>query len=176
MRVYGKLKLSEVESFDRVLLLSDGTLTHVLEAHALEPIGLLPLAQTLTRARRAIRCLDLEKSQALIKREIILRGERTGHHYLYASSQIAADRLDREFRKHLLAARVPIGVLWKQLRIETHKEMLRMGRRPAGRLAKHFGVDAARPLLFRRYRVFSRGRPVMIITEVFPEQPRTSSP
>lgn len=168
MRVDGKLKLSEVDPFDRVLLLSDGTLTHVIEAHALEPIGLVPLAQTLTRARRAIRSLDLKKSEALIEREILLRGVCSGHHYLFASSQIAADRLDREFRKQLLAAKLPIGVLWKKLRIETYKEILRMGRRPAADLAEHFGGDATQPLLFRRYRVFSHGRPAMIITEAFP--------
>jgi chorismate-pyruvate lyase len=169
VRIKRKLRLSALGAFDRVLLSSDGTLTHVLEAHALESITLVALTQTLSRAHRSVPLLRLRKSETLLNREVLLRGSRTGKHYLYASSQIAADRLCPEFLELLLAAKLPIGLLWKKLRIETYKEILHMGRRAAGKLAVHFGVDANHSLLFRKYRVFSSGRPSMIITEAFPE-------
>ncbi len=63
-----------------------------------------------------------------------------------------------------------MGKLWKIHKIETYKEIISSFREPAGSaVAACFGISARDTLLCRTYRVFSNRKPIMIITEKFPE-------
>ncbi len=159
-------------ALQRVLLTSDGTLTDALEAAFLEPMTLLKIGTETSAAASGVPELDLAAGAPVMLRKILLRGGRTGATYLYAESRIVLDRLPPEFRERLTGSDVPLGRLWAEHRLETRKEILRVWRRPAAELSVHFGGAEQASLLVRSYRVFSGGRPIMLITEYFPEELR----
>jgi chorismate-pyruvate lyase len=71
--------------------------------------------------------------------------------------------------KRLLRTDTPIGLLLREYRTETFREILHCGTVPARDLAAHFGTDEATPLLARTYRIWIERRPAMLITETFPQ-------
>jgi chorismate-pyruvate lyase len=150
----------DIDSLDllqRILITTDGTVTDVLEVAFLEPIELVRLAVTVEASPDAVAPLRLEPGAPIMRRQVVLRGSRTGANYVYAETVIAADRLQHDFRQDLLAGRIPLGQLWISHRVETWKERPRVVERIAGDLGRHLDLppDA---LLTRRPQV-DRQRP-----------------
>jgi chorismate-pyruvate lyase len=165
---FGDFDASALDLLQRVLLVSDGTLTDTLEAAFLEPIALRKVGIEVAPARRAIPELEVAVGEPLMERRIFLCGETSGRAYVYAESALVLDRLPPRFREELVASDMPMGRLWSEHKLETWKELLAMSRHPAGELAAHFQVAPESECLVRRYRVISGGRPLMAITEHFP--------
>ena len=153
------------EPVQRLILTTDGTLTDLLEAVNLEKICLVLLEQAIGPAERSIDALDLAAGEPLLTRKVVLRGEQTGETYVHAESRIAVARLDDRIRQGLLTTNTPLGHLWKKNRTETFKEVLHSGIEFAGELSTCFGIGPEAPLLMRKCRVFSGGKPVTLITE-----------
>ncbi|MBL8214049.1 MAG: DUF98 domain-containing protein [Bryobacterales bacterium] len=151
----------------RILLISDGTLTDIVEAAFEEPIRLVKLALATAPAEAAVEELGVVPGQLLMRREILLQGVNSGRNYVYAESQIALDALPAGLREDLVTTNRPLGRLWVEHKLETRKEILRVWRVPAGGANAHFG-DPPRGLIARAYRVISGGRPIMLIAEYFP--------
>ena len=167
LRLLKELDVSALDPVQRVLLVTDGTLTEILEAIFLEPVELVKIGQKNVPVDASHAALDPEAGETIIERKIVLRGGQSGTQYVYAESVIAADRLSPAFRKGLLESDLPVGRLWIEHKLETFKEFLEV----------RFGADADLPADFtcdrssvfvRKYRVFSGGRPIMLITEHFP--------
>jgi chorismate-pyruvate lyase len=161
--------LSTLNSFCRVLLTTDGTLTEILEAYFLEQIHLLKVSETLQPAKYANLALKIQPGEEIIERKIILQGLSSGVNYVYAESIIVVNELEASMRADLLGSKTPIGRLWIEHKMETFKEMISMRRQPAGDLAPLFDVAADSSVLSRAYRVFSRRKPIIMIVETFPE-------
>jgi chorismate-pyruvate lyase len=161
------IDLRALSPLQRILLVTDGTLTEILEAYFLEPITLVKLAQQMAPAIRAQAALGLAAGEPCLERKIFLQGAETGRIYVYAESLIAIERLGAKLREDLMATGAPLGRLWLEHRLETFKELIDMRCRPAGDLAQHFGVKPDAPLLARSYRVSAGGRPVILISEFF---------
>lgn len=159
---------SDLGSLQRVLLITDGTVTEILEATFLERMQLIKVAQQVIRATAADRRFDPKEGERLLKRRILLRGSETGRNYAYAESQIALDRLDPSFCEKLIKSHIPLGRLWLEYKLETFKELLEVGCRRADDLSPYFGCAETSSMLVRTYRVFSGGRVVMLIAEYFP--------
>lgn len=128
------LDISTLSLLHRILVTTDGTLTDMLAAAFLEPIQLVKLAVTIERSAERVRSLDVVAGSTVMHRRIVLRGERSHMNYVYAETQIAADRLAPGFRDDLLAGNTPLGQLWLKHRLETWKERPRVRRRSAGEL------------------------------------------
>jgi chorismate-pyruvate lyase len=158
----------------RLLLISDGTLTDIVEAAFLEPIGLKKIDTETVQTTEPVEELQLAAGSSLMRRRILLRGETTGTTYVYAETLIALDALDSRFREDLVNSTHPLGRLWVMHKLETRKEILRVWPRPAGELGERFGMPAEAPFVARSYRVISGGRPIMLITECFPAAARPS--
>ncbi len=158
--------LGTLSPLQRMLLACDGTLTDMVEAAFGEPIRLIKLAVETAPANEAVRELDLEAGALAMRRQILLQGESTGVNYVYAESLIAVDTLPPALREALLHSDAPLGRLWVQHQLETRKEILRVWRIPGE--APRFGPAGAQGQLARSYRVFSAGRPIMLISEYFP--------
>ena len=167
----GGVDIDSLSLLQRILLISDGTLTDVIEAAYLEPIHLVKVGIQSAPARAAVEALDLKAGEWMMTRDILLRGATSGNHYVYARTLIALDKLDPGLRRDLLESDNPIGRLWVQYKLETRKEILKIWKLPAGRLGRYFGNAASAGLLARTYRVISRGVTVMVITEYFPLEP-----
>lgn len=167
----GGVDIDSLSLLQRILLISDGTLTDAIEAAYLEPVHLVKLGIQSAPARAAVEALDLKAGEWMMTRDILLRGATSGNNYVYARTLIALDKLDPALRRDLLESDNPIGRLWVQYKLETRKEILKIWRMAAGRLGRYFGHAASAGLLARTYRVISGGVAVMVITEYFPLEP-----
>lgn len=152
----------------RILLVTDGTVTHLLETFAGERICVIKLRQSIDQGGRGVDELEVSDRHQVLHREVLLVGCTTRRAFLYAASQIVPDRLDPAVRQGLLESSKPIGYLLEESRTETYRQILDARREPAASCASYFGIDAAAEVLTRTYRVFAGGRPIMLITETFP--------
>jgi len=159
------LDISSLELLQRVLLVTDGTLTEMLEAAFLERIQLVKVLQQVVSSHE---CLEWEDNEPVIERGVLLRGERSRRNYVYAKSLIAIDRLQPAFRQDLLELNIPLGRLWLEHKLETYKEIVYVRSQSVGKLSCYFECSDAAVLLIRSYRVFSARQLIMIITEHFP--------
>ena len=152
----------------RLLLISDGTLTDMVEAAFLEPIELVRLSIDSDEATVHDDVLEIKPGDPLMRRRILLQGGVSRTNYVYAQTLIALNSLPEAIRDGLMRSGSPIGRLWVQHKLETRKEMLSMWREPAGELGRHFGIAADAEVQGRTYRIFSGGKPSMLISEYFP--------
>lgn len=169
------LDVSSLQPFQRILLVTDGTLTEILEAMFCERIRLVKVSQQIIRANTSHVLLDPSPGETLIERKILLQGELSGTNYVYAESLVAVDRLGPVFRDALLNSDTPLGRLWLEHKLETFKEMQELRCQPADELNDYFECPGSARLLVRTYRVLSARQPVMVITEYFPAAFRSSA-
>ncbi len=155
--------------FQRILLTTNGTLTEILEAYLFEQIQMVKLSESLIAAPKDIKALDLIQGNQVIDRRILLRGKISRKNFVYAESLLVPDRLDPQFKQELLTSKTPLGRLWLEYKLETFKEIIDSAKEPARGLGVHFQIAPEDQLLSRTYRVFSKGIPIMTITEKFPE-------
>ena len=164
------IELGALSPLQQILLTTDGTVTEILEAYAGEAMRVVKLEQATLDDAQPVPWLDAAHGGEILKRHILLQGAASRRNFLYAESRIAVAHLDERVRRGLLDSAKPIGLLLLEFRVETFKEILDCGRRPAGTLARHFAVVPDSRLVFRTYRMISGGRPVMLITEMFPDR------
>jgi chorismate-pyruvate lyase len=163
------IDVATLTPLQRILLITDGTLTEILEAYLLEPIELVKLSERVLTSRDVNAPIALESDERVLERKINLRGARSGVLHVYAESFILVDRLAPSFQTELLETNVPLGRLWRSHRLETFKQLVGMERRPAGELGARLACAGDAALLGRSYDVFSAGRLVMRIAEYFSE-------
>ena len=162
------LKLEQLSSFQRILLTTDGTLTDILEAYVWEPIQIVKLMQEVVRVRQGIPLLEVTAQTEVLQREVLLRGARSATNYLHATSVLVLDRLDPALREQLMTTQEPLGKLMIQSRLETFREIIKCTTEKHLDVGKVFGEPPDTGLISRTYRVFSQGRPFILITESFP--------
>nr|VFJ48044.1 MAG: chorismate lyase [Candidatus Kentron sp. FW]VFJ51822.1 MAG: chorismate lyase [Candidatus Kentron sp. FW] len=160
---------SRLSPFQKVLLITDGTLTNLLEIFSEEPASVFKLSEKTIHAPEDISPLEVTAGTEILAREILLRGQVSHRTLIYASSIIVPSRIDRKFRKDLVESYVPIGKLWINYKVEAFKEIIHYTMEQAGELSGYFSIEPEEMLLSRTYRVFSDRQPVMMITEEFPE-------
>ena len=159
---------SALDVLQRILLVTDGTLTDTIEAAFSEPISLHKLESETRQACCPITELDLHATETVMTRTVLLLGKYSGAVYVCAKSLLAVDRLPSQLRQDLLATNIPLGRLWSQHRLETWKELLSIDTTSEADIAQYFNLSKDCTLLSRTYRLFSGGRPLMLITEYFP--------
>lgn len=163
------LMLDTLGSVPRILLATDGTLTHILEAYATEPVYLVKLAHALVTEPSVRAGFGLDEHERALRRVILLRGTKSDATFIYADSVVMLDRLPPTVAQGLLETDVPIGKLLFSCRAETFREIVATGGERDAEVAAHFGTNADEPLVFRTYQIVSEGRPVARITEKFPK-------
>ncbi len=154
--------------FQRMLMGADGTVTHILEAYADEPIEVVKLHQGVEGAAVVDAHLRLAADDEVLRRRVVLRGRRSRRPLLYAEASVALSRVEPTLLDGLVGTDKPIGLLLAENRTETFREVLVIDREPAGAVGTHFGIGPADELLFRTYRILTRGEPIIVITEKFP--------
>ena len=153
--------------FQHVLLRTDGTVTDILEAYAGEPMEVVKMLQVFDTANGRDAEL-LASGDRVLRRRVLLRGRHSRRTLLYAQAVVVPERLDQAILDGLLETDKPIGVLLKEHRTETFREILEIGRQPAGPSGAHFGIATDAELIFRTYRIMVGNQPVILITEKFP--------
>lgn len=160
---------AKLSVFQRILLTTDGTVTEMLEAYLSEKIRLVKLSETVAPIARQNSHLDIASGHEVVERKIFLQGKISRNNWVYAATTFVPDRLDEKLKHGLLVSQEPMGRLWLEHRLETFKEIVDSAREAAEDLADYFKIARSDKLLSRTYRVFSRGKPIFLITEKFPE-------
>jgi len=151
--------------FERILLATDGTVTDLITLFAGEPIRVRKLEQTICEGSAAPE-LDCATPSRLLTRRILLSGATKN--FLYAESQFVLDRLPESIREPMLHTERPVGLLWKEARLETFREVIGQSIGPRAAIAQHFDVPRQRDFMSRTYLVHHAGRPLGMITEAWP--------
>ncbi len=156
---------SNLAPMQRVMVLSNGTLTDILQAFTLEDIGVHKLADE-RMVCSSSNFLELAPNEEALKRSVVLYGKRTSRHYVYAETCLALERLPKALARDIGEGSGPLGRLLLKHRLETFKELLdfRIGKseKASEFLASNF------KFLIRSYRVYVDKRPCIVIHEYFP--------
>ncbi len=152
--------------FQKVLLVTDGSVTELLCIYTGQTVRANKLAQAVRTDARPL-ALDCPPDTPLLHRQVMLVAERTP--LVFAESAFILDRLSERARHRLLDSDAPIGQLWKEERTEMYREIvdIRLERHPG--VAAHFDRPADTLLLSRTYLLFQGGTPLGLITEKFPD-------
>lgn len=167
-----KAFISQLSHFQKILMITDGTVTELLEHHAGESIKVNKLYEKIeTNFNKVPSChRDLvdRKDLPVLVRRILLQGKTSQENYIYASSSILINNLPYSFRKDLVSSQIPIGKLWSKHRLETYKtDFVATKEKANENLAKHLNIEVGSDVLARTYSVYSHGKKTMIITEKF---------
>jgi beta-ribofuranosylaminobenzene 5'-phosphate synthase len=160
------LKLSKAQ---RLLLITDGSVTTLLEVLTGKPIVVTTLLQQVVEAdAERASALDVEEGDSLNYRVVVLKNDDNDQPLIYAESYTPIARLQKEFRHDLMKADVPIGRIMKQRKIESRREIRRIETICNEELSELFGVAQNVSLLSRTYDIISHNMVLIQITETFP--------
>lgn len=149
----------ELSPLQKVLLITDGTVTQLLEVCTGEKLRVKKLQRNLPD--RAPEALDLRGDEQALSRAILLHGSRRA--YLFAHSWLVPNRMPEPVSEALLTTSQPLGHIWHAHRLEEFREIIDFRREEDAEVG---GLLACGPrLLSRTYLVFTGGRPVAHITE-----------
>lgn len=151
--------------FQKTLLLTDGTVTDLLRLYTAENIVVKKLNHQFTLSGNTEEFLcPLETP--ILNRKILLRTKLKN--YIYADSTLIFENLSRSTQYELLETDRPIGLLWKNERLETYREITDIRCEYTGELATHFDVHPDTLLLSRTYIIHNIQKELGMITEKFP--------
>lgn len=149
----------------QILLNTDGTVTDLIALLAGESIHITKVEQGLI-VDRGPAALELSEERNLLKRTVLLSGQQK--HYLYAESYFVLEQMPPAMQVQLLETDIPIGLLWKQARLEMYREVIEQKVESCPELVTHFRGMEGETFLSRSYVVHHGGRPLGLITEKFP--------
>lgn len=142
---------------ERLLLATDGTVTHMLEA--------------LVRGHVEVDILNRNVVDTTLMRDVVLRRGATGTPLVWARSLVYLDRLPGEVADELVSGDTGIGDLLRNECEETRRQIETMDCLTVGEddIPTFVAADADQYLV-RKYNIYSGGSEVMTITELFPRR------
>ena len=161
--------LAPLAPFLRTLLVTDGTITKMLEAFLWEPIDVELLLHTAIPSVGAHLEMSVVINEPILKRRVVLRGRITGSPYAFAETIVAGGGFSQCFQAMLVDGRHGIGELLRQHRLETYRELVSVERTHAGQWAGYLNIDTAARVSLRRYKISHQGEAKVQVAEVFPE-------
>ena len=159
-------KLSKAQ---QLLLMTDGSVTTLLEVLTGKPVVVTTLLQQVVKADtdRAVD-LDIAEGDNINYRVVVLKNQDDDRPLIYAESYTPIGRLHKDFRHDLMKADIPIGRILAQRKIESRREIRSVEKTLNEELSDLFGVPHNVPMLSRTYDIISNGMVLIRITETFP--------
>jgi beta-ribofuranosylaminobenzene 5'-phosphate synthase len=160
------VKLSKAQ---RLLLMTDGSVTTLLEVLTGKPVVVTTLLQQVVKADTDKAAdLDVAEGDNINYRVVVLKNEGDDRPLIYAESYTPIARLQKEFRHDLMKADIPIGRIMAQRKIESRREIRHIATTLNEELSDLFDVAHDIPMLSRTYDIISHGMVLIRITEMFP--------
>jgi beta-ribofuranosylaminobenzene 5'-phosphate synthase len=156
--------------FTTVLLLTDGSVTTLLEAITGAEVCVRTVSQNVVPAGTQVASfLEIGPGDPVNHRIVELANCITGEILIYAVSHTPISRLETGFRDDLMRADIPIGKILKKHRIESRREIsdIRLAE-PGPDICQRFGAGPGTRFLSRVYRIIRNDLPFMAIEEIFP--------
>jgi chorismate-pyruvate lyase len=171
------MAIDALPPFLRALLVTDGTVTKMLEAYFWEPVVVDTLRQEFVVTEAEVPWIEVPAGARVLVRRARLRGADTGLHYAHAFSVIRPERIPESFRQRLIDREIGIGALIRDSGLESYREVMEVGVDAAGAdtdpgvlplddLGPDEGTEPQ--ALFRTYRITIGRSPVILISETFP--------
>ncbi|MBC6906155.1 DUF98 domain-containing protein [Saccharophagus sp. K07] len=154
------IPLAEFPPLLRTLLVTDGTVTKVLEAYFWEPVDVRAEYLEVVRPEQSIPWLNLEAGEDVLARRVQLVGEQSGTLYAEAFSVVRLDEFEPGLQQSLVEGSVGIGVLLRESGLETYREIMTVG--------VESGPAERGDWVYRTYRITCDKKPVILIRESFP--------
>jgi beta-ribofuranosylaminobenzene 5'-phosphate synthase len=160
------VKLSKAQ---RLLLMTDGSVTTLLEVLTGKPVVVTTLLQQVVKADTDKAAdLDVAEGDNINYRVVVLKNEDDDRPLIYAESYTPVARLQKEFRHDLMKADIPIGRIMAQRKIESRREIRHIATTLNEELSDLFHVAHDIPMLSRTYDIISHCMVLIRITETFP--------
>ena len=160
--------IRDLSIIPRILFATDGSITHILEAYAREPIDLVRLASSMDADPDERRDLGIDDDERVLRRRSLLQGRNSGRTFVHADSVVAVDRLPRAVVDDLLETGTSLLKLLSRHRVGSFRETIAEWEDADERIAGYFGDDPAESQVARTYQIVVGGRPVAWVTETFP--------
>lgn len=155
-----------VDPLLRLILSSDGSMTHMLSALILHPIDLEEPRHDETKAGAEIAgYLGIEADQRVITRDVWLRHGR--QKLLYAHSIIPVTQSGKDFWEEIIQKNRPIGYFFGEQGLLTLRDCLSIGLVRCEEMAKDLSLQSDQAFWARRYRLTVNVKFVAVILEVF---------
>ncbi len=151
--------------FERILLATDGTVTDLIALYSGEEIRVKKLHQAIVPSQASPE-LACGNDARLLNRRILLAG--AVRNYLYAESLFVFERFSASLQERLLHTDTPIGLLWKEARLETYREVIAKSIEPGAAIGQYFDLPPQAEFVSRTYLIHHGGRPLGAITEKWP--------
>lgn len=155
-----RLNVEQLPPILRTLLITDGTVTKVLEAYYWEPVNVEAVDQHLETASSDIENLGIQPGERILRRQVILHGSVSGDSYALAESIIRTSVLPAEITTELIEGRIGIGQLLRTKGLETFREIID--------LFEETATESHEKYIARTYRIYLHDVPAMTVTERFP--------
>lgn len=150
----------------RMLLLSDGSLTRLLNAFLLSPVTLNRLRQEeVALGREMAEYIEADAGQKVIDRDVWLMNNNDK--IVYANSVLPTSLMRDDIYNGITRGDTPIGILLSDQSILTMRDRLQIARIKASEVSRELGVPEDSELLARRHRLSIEGGFKGAILEVF---------
>ena len=167
-----EINLARLTSFQRGLLVTDGTVTQFIEAYTFMPVEVVLLQQTKQTLPTEHAWLQLSAGEEVISRQVVLQTHSPDKSpaitHTYADSLIVPKRLSKCILDGLESNKHGLGGLLRHSGLETRRELLWCGIETLTDLPSAIAHLEGKPFVSRAYRVFSDQAPLMLINEKFP--------
>jgi len=118
-----KKKKKKLTFLEKLLAVTTGSVTQILEAYLGEPVRIRTLKQEVKPAGPTAEKLGINKTDLVNFREVEIT-DRLGKVLVMAESQTPLNRLEPGFKDDLMKADMPIGKLLLKHKIESRRELL----------------------------------------------------
>lgn len=152
----------------RLLLVTDGTVTKMLEAYLWEAIEVELLFHALIPSEQAYPEIGIKPGDVILLQKTVLRGKITGSAYAYAVTIMRSEHFRPDIVRDLVATKKGVGEMLRDQREATFSELVSIDQDSAGEAAGVLGVDPNPPAMTRHYRLSHGGAPTIKISEIFP--------
>ena len=128
------VNLRTLSSFQRALLVIDGTVTKFLEAVTMERVEVKPVKQSQHILTSEHELLKAPSGTQIITRQVALQGKYSYRFYAYASSLIVPERLALSERRKIAKSEEGLGRILNASRRPQYRELLWYGKEYPGEL------------------------------------------
>lgn len=163
----GSIAMDILPPILRTLLVTDGTVTKLLEAYFWEPINVVTQKLEVDSLEQSLPWLQAAPGEQILLRDVELRGAHSGRLYASAFSVVRLIAFEKALVDALCQGEIGLGVLIRDSGLESFRELLELT--AFSDTAGISATDDIRQLRTQRsYRIIAGGTPAILITECFP--------
>ena len=155
----------DLSDFQKILLKTDGTVTDLISIYANEKIRVIKISQKMSSSEESHDSIFPPNTQ-LLTRNVLLCGNNKN--YIYAESVFVFERFSPSIQSKLLDTDQPIGLMWKEEKLETYRDVIAQEVEVCADVAVYFDVPSTTPIISRTYLIYYKKMILGKITEKFP--------